>query len=73
MRLLLKPEAELLFDWMLTEKEKEDGERTLAETKKVFAQYLATPLSDVQPPLDTDPREAALRIAECLKKAKAML
>jgi hypothetical protein len=39
----------------------------------VFAQYLATPLSDVQPPLDTDPREAALRIAECLKKAKAML
>ena len=73
MRLLLKPEAELLFDWMLTAKEKEDGERTLAETKKVFAQYLATPLSDVQPPLDTDPREAALRIAECLKKAKAML
>ncbi|MBR2353223.1 MAG: hypothetical protein IKC59_08415 [Clostridia bacterium] len=73
MRLLLRPEAELVFDWMLTKKEQSDNDYVQEQAKEIFNHYLATPLADVQPTSDTDPCKAALIIAKCLKEAKALL
>lgn len=70
---LLKPESELMFNWMLTEKEKPDGEYVLAQAKEIHKQYIAVPLADMQPTKVADPKEIALRIADCLAEAAELL
>ena len=73
MPLLFAPEAELMFDWMLTDKQKSDDAYVKAKADEIFAHYLKTPFSDVQPPAVNDPRAASLQIADCLRDAHKLL
>ena len=73
MQTLFEPEARLMFDWMLTERQAEDDELTREKAKELFDAYLEAPLADAQPESLPNPREVALRIADLLQKSIILL
>ena len=67
MDILFKQESEVIFDWIINGKREEEIESIYEKQKQIFAVYIETPLSLLQPMQPCDPVETTQQIADCLK------